>query len=704
MHACLASASAPPLLPVLESTQIMTDPAESIRPPLRELFPPHSVEEWRAAAEKLLKGAPFEKRLVTPLDEGFSLQPLYSRSDVAGLDHGSELPGFPGYLRGWTAGGVKARPWRISQELSASTPAAANAVIREGLERGLDEINLPLAPHAGLALRDRADVEAALANVHPRVPVFLQAGSAALPVAALWFASSQARGAAPAELVGCVASDPLGALVTEGTLPYSLERAWDDLTELTRHAVAAAPGVQTILVSGRPYRGAGSSALQELGYVVATLAETVTQLLERGLTVADIAPRTRIELAVGSHFFVEIAKLRAARVLWSKLAAAFGAAPAPPVHLHCRTDSFNKTRLDPHVNMLRTTNEAFAAIVAGCDSLTVGAFDALVAPPSEFSRRTARNTQLVLREECDLQHVVDPAGGSWYVEWLTDQLARRAWALFRDVERSGGMAAAVLRGEPQREVEAMARRRMTELGTRRSLLVGTNVFPNVGEALAPASTPEPAPAPNAAATSEDTAKRGVLAGLATPRTVAELIDLAASGASLPDLAEALWRDETPVSAPRLARRRLAEDFEELRIACVAHEERTGAPPTVLQANLGPSRQYRARADWTSDFFRVGGFRVLSDRDFESHDEVVEAARSARPDLIVVTSTDDAYATSVPALAQSLRQATPAPILVAGTAGDAEAEWRAAGVQAEVNARVDLYATLRALLSQLGVYA
>lgn len=692
----------------------MTDPAETLRPPLGELFPVHSVEEWRAAAEKLLKGAPFEKRMVTPLAEGFSLQPIYTRADVAGLRHASELPGFPSYLRGWTAGGVKARAWRVSQELWAETPAAANAIIHEGLGRGLDELNLPVATSlgggseraaaAGLALRDRADLEAVLEGVHPRVPVFLQGGAAALPVAALWFAASRARGAAPSELVGCVASDPLGTLVAAGSLPCSLERAWDDLAELTRHGACAAPSVQTVLASGRAYRAAGASAVQELGYVVATLAETVTQLLERGLTVAEIAPRVRVELAVGSHFFVEIAKLRAARLLWSKLAAAFGADPAPPVHLHCRTDSFNKTRLDPYVNMLRTTNEAFAAIVAGCDSLTVGAFDALVAAPSEFSRRTARNTQLVLREECDLQHVVDPAGGSWYVEWLTDQIARRAWELFRDVERAGGMAAAVLRGEPQREVEAMAQRRVAEVGGRRSLLVGTNVFPNASEALAPASAPAPTAAADSADASEDTEKTGVLAGPPTPRTLAELIDLAADGASLTALAEASWRGETPVTATPLPRRRLAEDFEDLRIACVAHQERTGAPPTVLQANLGPSRQYRARADWTADFFQVGGFRVLSERDFETLDEVVEATRSARPDVIVVASTDETYAASVPALARLLRDVTPAPILVAGAAGDAEAEWRAAGVQAEVNTRVDLYATLRALLAQLGVYA
>jgi methylmalonyl-CoA mutase len=310
-----------------------------------------------------------------------------------------------------------------------------------------------------------------------------------------------------------------------------------------------------------------------------------------------------------------------------------------------RTANRNKTAYDEHTNILRTTTEAFSAVVGGCDSLRIGAFDEFTGPSSPLAQRIARNLHVILGEECDLARVADPAGGSYYVEWLTDQVAHRAWNLFQEIEKRGGMAKADAAGYPQELVAETARTRADALAKRRAVIIGVNQYPNIRE----------------------------------------------------------LRPDRTVRPSRHSRE--AEPFERLRDAAAAFAERTGQPPLLFQANIGPSRLYRLRADWTTGFFEVGGFKVAAERDYKDADEAAAAALASDARLVVITSSDETYATSVEPLARAIKAGNPGTfVLVAGAAKDkaAESAWRAAGVDEFVNVSSNALELLTRLLTKIGV--
>ncbi|MDP2717773.1 MAG: acyl-CoA mutase large subunit family protein, partial [Candidatus Micrarchaeota archaeon] len=310
----------------------------------------------------------------------------------------------------------------------------------------------------GLSIATLQDLDRALEGINlETTSLFIRSGSSAMPLASLLVALVRKRGQDPKILRGCIEMDPLGVLSHEGRLPQSLTGAYREMAALTMWARKNAPELQTICVHTRAWHESGGGAAQELAFGLATGVEYLRRLLDRGLFINDVAPRIRFAMTVGNQFFMEIAKLRAARMVWSQAVEAFGGNEAAQrLHIHGRTSLRNKTVYDPHVNILRGTVEAFAAVLGGCDSLQVGAFDEVIRAPDDFSRRLARNTQLILAKECNLTSFIDPAGGSWYVEKLTNELAQRAWALFQQVESRGGMALAMEKGFVQGDINHAA--------------------------------------------------------------------------------------------------------------------------------------------------------------------------------------------------------------------------------------------------------
>jgi len=427
----------------------------------------------------------------------------------------------------------------------------------------------------------------------------------------------------------------------------------------------------------------------------------------------------RFCVALGPSFFLEVAKLRALRLLWSEVVAAYGGSPASArVHLHARTSRWNKTAFDPHVNLLRGTTEALAAVIGGVDSLHIAPFDEPLRRATELSRRVARNTQLVLAEECELRHVADPAGGSYAVEWLTDGLARRGWELFQQVEREGGMIAALVAGLPQRAVVATATAKREALASRHAVQIGSNIFPIAGETLLSAEGPRSEReaeqrAERQADVADQRARRvekACAAALATyrearaaraPITVERAIEALEAGATLAELSGDDGDETAAIEA--LPARRAAADFEALRTAALGYAKKNGAPPRLFQANIGRSRFYRARADWTTGFFQVGGFEVLADAEFETVDQAVAAALQSGAELVVITSSDERYAELAAPLARALGAALPkARIMLAGPAAPPyEAAWREAGIETFVNVHTNAHALLSELLAQIG---
>ncbi len=684
----------------------MTTPAQAER--LLAEFPEHTYDQWHAAAEALLKGAPFDKLLVSKTYEDITIQPIYRHEDIANLPHRNQLPGADSLVRGSQAEGFLKAGWEISQELRAASPAELNQLALDGLAGGQSELNVIVGCGLGdccrgVAINTADDVKTALAGVAVEaISTYWQTGPASVPVAALVLAAAEQLGVPAANLRGGFENDPFAEMVLKGSLRQSLKLRFDHLAALTDYAATHAPQLHTITVKGDVYHNAGATATQELGYVIATLVSYLEEMKTRGLAPEVVLPHVRLRLAVGSDYFMEIAKLRAARWLWSQVAAAYGVANAP-IHLHASTSRWNKTTYDAHTNMLRVTAEAFAAVVAGVDSLHIGPYDEIAGHTDEFSRRIARNLHTILREECGLDRVIDPAGGSSYIEWLTDQIAAKSWGIFQDLEQQGGMAAGLAAGTVQQAVAAVCKAKFQNIRRRKDKIVGVNMYPDLKGRKLALDQPECKAAQGAV--TDDPVEPVAVTVSATSAMVEQAIAAAKNGATRKSLAAATGLTHT-ADAPTvtaLPPRRAAEEYEALRDASAAFAANTGAAPAILQLNLGPSRKYRLRADWTAAFFEAAGFAVDGSREFATPEAAVAALASSAAAIAVITSDDATYLETVAPLAAAVKAAKPeVTLLVAGAPGDHETTWRAAGVDEFVNVRSNNYELNRQLLAGAGV--
>ncbi|MHC4945739.1 MAG: acyl-CoA mutase large subunit family protein, partial [Planctomycetota bacterium] len=468
--------------------------------PLFAEFTGSTWDEWKREAERLLKGASFEKRLKTRTLEGFLLEPIYKADNLAGLSHVDTFPGTPPYVRGFPLLRDKQSPWWIAQEISSpSIDEARNELSRE-LERGATAAILcidragrqGLDPESaadgtvgrgGVSIATAAELAEVLEDIDPgKVPIWLKVGSSGMACLGFYIVAAENRGIASERLSNAVAMDPLAEWIREGALPLTMEKAFDEMAEMTAWARKHAPAVGTTWVHGEVFHDGGAHAVQELAFSLAAAVQYLRSLEERDLAPERSIPHFRFSFSLGSQFFMEVAKLRAARLLWNRvLHACEVPVEQRSFRMHCSTSGFAATRIDPHVNLLRATTQALSGIVGGADSLCVAPFDAPFRQPDRFSRRIARNIQLILKDEAHLKEIMDPAAGSWYVERLTHELAHAAWELFRKVEGMGGMVEALEQGFPQAEVAKTAAQRRDALCVRRDILVGTNQYPAADE-------------------------------------------------------------------------------------------------------------------------------------------------------------------------------------------------------------------------------
>lgn len=697
-------------------------------------FPPVSYDDWRKLVEAELKGAPFDRKMFTATYEGFTLKPIYRREDVADLPHVNSLPGFAPFGRGAGASGYVKEAWDVSQEIAVGSPTEFNFAARNSISRGLNALNMVLdratrngldpdwaAPddvgRGGLSIATLNDLDRALDGVDlEKTSLFVRSGASALPFAALLIALVRQRKKSPAQLRGCIEMDPLGVLAHEGKLPHSLDGAYREMAAFTAWAAQHAPQLQTICVHSRAWHEAGGNAVQELAYTLATGVEYLRRLARLGVAVNTAAPRLRFAVTVGTRFFLEIAKLRALKLLWSRaVAAAGGPEAAQKISLHVRTSQWNKSVVDPYNNLLRTTVEAFAGVLGGCDSMQVGAFDEVVRPPDDVSLRIARNTQLVLQKECELTHVIDPAGGSWFVENATAELAARAWALFQEIEKGGGIAAALRAGTPQQAVAETAAKKIKAVTSRRDSVVGVNQYANPKEPplTGPvADTKEFHQRRVQQVTShrtglEDAENQVVLdrlariIGLKGAELFGTCVEAVSAGATLGETTRALRINDSPCEPiTPVCITRVAMPLEALRAAM---NRRAGGPAKVFLCNLGPLKEHKARADFARGFFSVGGYEVISPAGFRTPEDAVTALLKSHADVAVICSTDENYPALVPALAEEIRAQKPGTLLVlAGYPPDQIEAHRQAGVAEFIHLRADVLEVLSRIHTQLGI--
>ena len=444
-------------------------------------------------------GAPLEKKLVTNTYEGIDLQPVYTLSDSVGEGDAAGLPGQPPYIRGTRALGATITGWDLRQEHAISEPKVANEAILADLEGGVtslllildraarsgfdpdDERAINLVGHEGIMAYHLDDLDVVLADVQlSMVGVAMEAGAAFLPAAALLVALWRRRQLSPDEVRGAFNADPLAAPALDGQLPLSLEDALTQMADLAAWTSANYPQVTAVSVNTAIYHHAGATGAQDLAFAMATALQYLRAMTDAGMDTSAAAKQILFRMSLGTHHFLAIAKLRASRRLWARVVEACGGSPsAAAQQMHTRMSERVLTQHDPYVNLLRNTVSVFAAGIGGSDVITSLPFDWVTGLTDAFSRRVARNTALILQEEAHLNHVIDPAGGSWFLEKLTDQVAEKAWEIFQEIERQGGMSQVLESGWVAEQIDSAIAPRAKDIATRTEGITGVSEFPDL---------------------------------------------------------------------------------------------------------------------------------------------------------------------------------------------------------------------------------
>jgi len=601
-------------------------------------FPKVSTQEWMDKITADLKGADFEKKLVWRTNEGFNVQPFYRSEDLESLNYLESQPGEFPYVRGNNA---KSNKWFVRQDIVVKDVKAANEKALTVLTKGVDSIGFVIEDKA---LISEANIEALLKNIiSDDVEINFNAccGNKELVDAVVAVLNKMNR--THAEVKGSINFDPIGDLTINGKACCETDKALDKVKEVAEVAKNF-PQFRTVAVNSRHFNNAGSSIVQELAFGLAMGNEYLTQLTERGMTINAAAGNIKFNMGISGNYFMEIAKLRAGRLLWAKIVEAYKPTGVEvcKMHVHSETSDWNKTIFDPNVNMLRTQTEAMSASLGGTQSLTVQPYDTLYKESDEFSERIARNQQLLLKEESHFEKIVDPSAGSYYIENLTNSIAEQAWALFVEVEEKGGFLAAMKEGFIQGLVKETAEKRRKAVATRRENLLGTNQFPNTGEIIS----------------ANIDAKK--------------LVKGCCCGEG---------KEVEPISLFRGA-----QDFEELRLAT----ENAAKRPKVFMLTYGNLAMRLARSQFSGNFFGCAGYEIQDNLGFESIEAGVEAAKAANADIVVLCSADDEYAEAAPKAFELLGDT---PLVIAGAPACAD-ELKAKGITNFVNVRSNVLETLQ----------
>ena len=602
---------------------------------LFDQFPATTYDEWRAKVEADLKGADFDKKLVWRTNEGFNVQPVYRREDIKDLQTTNSLPGEYPYVRGTRTD----NDWLTRQEIVAESAEEANSIAKDVLNKGVTSL--------GFCVKEATaeELAALLKDIHvPAVEInFTCCPNKAQALAEVLVKFLQEKGWAD-DFRGSIDYNPLRKALRHGAGNVS-DQVVAQAKKLVE-TVAPVKGLRVLSVDSNVLSNAGAYITQELGYALAWGADWMTLLTDAGLSATEVACRIKFNMGVSSNFFMEIAKFRAARMLWAKIVRQYkpDCTCAEKMMCHAVTSRFNQTIYDAYVNLLRSQTEAFSAAVAGVDSMTVTPFDVAYKKPDDFSERIARNQQFLLKEESHMDKVIDPAGGSYYVETLTVSIAQQAWKLFLDVEENGSFFKQVNEGLVQKAVNASCEKRHTDVARRKEILLGTNQYPNINE------------------------------------IAHDKIEGAACGCGC-------GCDHEHEDNGGLLNKRAATDFEALRLQTEAWPVR----PKVFMLTIGNLAMRLARAQFSSNFFGCAGYQIIDNNGFKTVEEGIDAALAQEADVIVLCSSDDEYAEYAPAAFKYLNGR--AEFVVAGAPACMD-DLKAQGINDFVHVRVNVLDTLR----------
>ena len=604
-------------------------------------FPPVPTEKWEEVITADLKGADYERKLVWKTGEGFNVRPYYRAENLEGIKFlGSQAGEFP-YVRGTHAH----NRWRVHQTVSVVCPKEANAEALKILNAGVDSLGFCIAS----ADFSAADLDTLLKDICIEAVEITFCGEKTAHVAELVLAKVEKEGIAKEDVRIAFCIDPLvKGLSSKGDFcSPNGEKCIARIVELI-HKTKEYKHVRIVTVAGQTFGNSGSTIVEELAFTLSAGHDYLVRLMDAGLDVDQAARKLRFSFSVSSNYFMEIAKFRAARMLWANIVKGYGPAKncACKMHIHAETSRWNQTVYDPYVNMLRGTTEAMSATIAGVHSLEVTPFDTSFENPTEFSKRIARNVELLLKNESHFDQVVDPAGGSYYVENLTQSIAAEAWKLFLEIEQKGGYTEAYKAGLIVERIKASAAAKDKNIATRRQTLLGANQYPNFTEVAGKEIT-----------------------------------------------AESVTRKQAEGNV--LVPYRGAMAFEEMRLQV----DRSGKEPKAFMLTCGNLGMARARSQFSRNFFACAGIKVIDNTYFKSIEEGAKAALESKAQIVVVCASDDDYAEAAPKVKELLGGKA---ILVVAGAPACAPELEAQGITNFINVKSNVLETLKFYLKEMGI--
>ena len=604
-------------------------------------FPPVPTEKWEEVITADLKGADYERKLVWKTGEGFNVRPYYRAENLEGIKFlGSQAGEFP-YVRGTHAH----NRWRVHQTVSVVCPKEANAEALKILNAGVDSLGFCIAS----ADFSAADLDTLLKDICIEAVEITFCGEKTAHVAELVLAKVEKEGIAKEDVRIAFCIDPLvKGLSSKGDFcSPNGEKCIARIVELI-HKTKEYKHVRIVTVAGQTFGNSGSTIVEELTFTLSAGHDYLVRLMDAGLDVDQAARKLRFSFSVSSNYFMEIAKFRAARMLWANIVKGYGPAKncACKMHIHAETSRWNQTVYDPYVNMLRGTTEAMSATIAGVHSLEVTPFDTSFENPTEFSKRIARNVELLLKNESHFDQVVDPAGGSYYVENLTQSIAAEAWKLFLEIEQKGGYTEAYKAGLIVERIKASAAAKDKNIATRRQTLLGANQYPNFTEVAGKEIT-----------------------------------------------AESVTRKQAEGNV--LVPYRGAMAFEEMRLQV----DRSGKEPKAFMLTCGNLGMARARSQFSCNFFACAGIKVIDNTYFKSIEEGAKAALESKAQIVVVCASDDDYAEAAPKVKELLGGKA---ILVVAGAPACAPELEAQGITNFINVKSNVLETLKFYLKEMGI--
>lgn len=614
---------------------------------LFERFPPVSTREWMNKITTDLKGADFNKKLVWKTAEGFEVNPFYRMEDIENLMYIDTLPGVFPYIRGTK---VNDNSWLIRQNIEVTNYSKANRKALKILMKGIDSLGFIITDPESIT---KMNFDFLLERIFlGGVEINFFSDGKAKEIVELLIEYAKKASCDLTKITGAVEADPLGRLMINGTLCIPPEEGFNYLASLVNTA-APLPNIRVLNINASNFTNSGADIVQELAFAISMGCEYMTQLVQRGIKTEVAASRMGFTFGTGSNYFPEIAKLRAARLLWSVVLNGFKPSNVENIkmNIHCVTSEWNKTIYDPYVNLLRTQTEAMSAILGGTDSLTVEPFDTVFRHPDEFSERIARNQQLILKHEAYFDKVADPAAGSYYIENLTSLIADNAWKMFLEIEEKGGFLSCLKSGFIQGKISESAKKKENDVATRKTSLLGTNQFPNNNE------------------------------------KITESIELERVFKTKPE-----GKDLTvdPITITRGSQR-----YDKLRIAVDKAQKR----PVVFLLQIGNPVMRKARSQFSANFFGCAGYEIIDNKIFETADEAIKSARESAADIIVICSSDEEYLLFAPVIYNALKEK--AIIVVAGNPANSD-ELRSKGIENFIHLRSNVINILTDFNEKLGI--